>query len=146
MKAAFLTLTLVLGSLVLPSISQAKTEFGTLQDVRCFSVFEGQTKEYVNVTDVKRDGDGYVTNMTLKGIWYDKKNQQHFAAFTVLKISNSNNTLSISGASPGGHRLDLQIELSADGSSDNTFNEATMSVNGQQAEFLKFGCSVTRAG
>lgn len=112
---------------------------GSIESLRCYSTFEGRQKEYVSIAYQARDRDGYVNELSLNGIWNDNQGRQHNAVFEVIYVSADDNMILVIGKSPAGNAIELNI-------SPNEMLESTMKINAIRQDFLKFNCSLMRAG
>lgn len=116
---------------------------GSIENLRCYSTFEGREKDYVTITKQARDKDGYVDELQLKGVWYDQNTKEHFAYFDVIYVSADESNLLIVGKSPERNAIELNIPLSIN---PDEAGESTMKINAVRQDFLKFNCNVVRAG
>jgi len=125
---------------------------GSLENVHCVSVFEGNPTDRVRVISRVRDTDHYVVGMVLKVHWLDRKQKQHLTNFTIAKGAQAKNaeTLFLSAASPQGHHLDLEIDVEtlSDSNIDPTtaYFSSQLRVDGVVQDYLKFICNAPIAG
>lgn len=135
------------GALAAPISDFSGDISGSLEDVHCVSIFEGQTNDRVTVTQRKRNSDGYIVGMILKGVWYDVDQKRERHAFFEAKSVNwdvEKNDLRIIAASPGRNVLELQIDTGESAGGD--FGHGEMKINGRRIDFLKFVCRTPIAG
>ena len=104
---------------------------GTLQSVKCDSIFEGQTNERIRTS--KNDGTG---ELQLKATW-EKPGRKAFAYFDVdaATIESDDNVLYVAGYSSKGTKLELNINLANAPEAD-----AEMWIDGEAQDFLKLVC------
>lgn len=117
---------------------------GSVEKLNC-SAFGNDEMEVVRMSDSARSGGEFNTAITLRAVWVDASDVEHFAYFFVTKVRESSefDHFTFEAVSKGGNQLRLDIYPGNDWSK---LSRAVMKINSQTQYKDHFLCKLDIAG